>query len=109
MAKTKVVQEDVAYAMDRLLSYAPQGRRVYTVLRHVSRSGMSREISLFVADARGGIICIDYYVKTVFGRKIGKHGGIVIRGCGMDMGYALVHDLGEVLHKSGYSLNHEWI
>ena len=109
MAKTKVDRGEVEYAMDRLISYVPRGRRVYTLIRHVSRSGMSREISLFVADAVGCIICIDYFVKTVLGRRIGKHDGIVIQGCGMDMGYALVHDLGEVLHNSGYSLNHEWL
>ena len=102
-------REDIQRAMDMLIRYVPRRRRVYTILRHVSRSGMRREISLFVADEVGRITCLDYWVATVMGRKIGKHEGIVVQGCGMDMGYDLVSALGEILHNNSSSLTHEWL
>ena len=120
-----------------LREYVKPGARVYTVLRHVSASGMSREISLFVADVekrdgkRDGkrvpiIRDITHTAAAAMADNIGKRGGIVIGGAGMDMGFSLVYNLGRSLWPNGtkkphgtrngkpdsdggYALNHSWL
>lgn len=98
-AKDKEQQEAIA----RLKEWLKPGDTVYTILRHVSRSGMQREISLrFFGDKREAAYDLDYTVAQALGRRIGRHGGIIIGGCGMDMGFALVYDLSSALWPSGY-------
>ena len=111
------------------------GDTINCILRHVSRSGMSREISLLK-----GEMDISWYVARYLGYKQGNQGGIKINGCGMDMGFALVYELsrklfdgkficigekcrandhsnkpypkrdGKMLHSdSGYALNMRWL
>lgn len=87
---------------------------VYTVLRHVSQSGMSRDISLKTVED-GQIRDITYTVAIALGEKPkDKDGQRVIRvnGCGMDMGFHLVYGLSSVLYghedRGGYKLSQEW-
>ena len=98
---------------------------VYTVLRHRSASGMYREIGLFIVQD-GELRNIDSLSADAMGYKRGKTGGLKVGGCGMDMGYHLVHTLGHYLWPNGtpephgmrngepdsaggYALRHEWI
>ena len=95
--------------------FAKQDRpTVYTVLRHVSQSGMSRDISLFIVEDNR-LRNITYKVAIALGEKPkDKNGRRVIRvnGCGMDMGFHLVYSLSSVLYtnedRAGYKLSHEW-
>ena len=87
---------------------------VHTVLRHVSQSGMSRDISLKTMED-GRLIDITYTASIALGEKPkDKNGQRVIRvnGCGMDMGFHLVYSLSSVLYghedRAGYKLSHEW-
>ena len=87
---------------------------VHTVLRHVSQSGMSRDISLKTVED-GQIRDITYTVAIALGEKPkDKNGQRVIRvnGCGMDMGFHLVYSLSSVLYpnedRAGYKLSQEW-
>ena len=75
------------------------GDTINTILRHVSRSGMSRSISLLKGDED-----ITYFAAALMGDKIdSKHGGIKIGGCGMDMGFALVYNLSATLFPDGFN------
>lgn len=92
-----------------------KGDKIYTVLRHCSRSGMQREIGLFVI-RKNKLVNITYIASKILGNKIGKHQGIIIKGCGMDMGFSIVYNLSISLfcpkkynHDAAYSLHHEWI
>lgn len=83
-----------------VLTYLKPGATVYTCLRHVSGSGMSRRISVHIV--RDGELCdITYPVSVVTGYKISDKGGIVMSGCGQDMGFALVYALGCALWPKG--------
>lgn len=53
-------------------------------LAHVARSGMQREIK-FGINYKGEFADITYLVAKYYGSKIGKNGGVKVRGCGMDM------------------------
>ena len=95
--------------------FAKQDRpTVYTVLRHVSQSGMSRDISLFIVEDNR-LRNITYTASIALGDKVkDKNGQRVIRvnGCGMDMGFHLVYSLSSVLYpnedRAGYKLSQEW-
>jgi hypothetical protein len=88
--------------------------KVYTILRHCSQSGMSRDISLKTIQD-GEMIDITYYVAKALGDTLKERNGqraIRVSGCGMDMGYHLVHCLSTVLYfgqdDAGYALLHGW-
>ena len=110
------IKEDQAYAVERLLThYLKEGDRVYTMVRHVSTSGMSRDISVMVA--RGNEINdITYYTAHALGWRLVERNGrraIRVHGAGMDMGFHLIYTLSSVLFRGtvegdpGYSLNQE--
>jgi hypothetical protein len=80
---------------------------IYTVIRHVSSSGMQREISVKMIDA-GRIIHLDYLVGEALGIKSGKHNGLVVKGCGMDMGFHLVDSINRICGV-GKQFRQEWI
>jgi hypothetical protein len=100
----------------RLREWMPEGSTVYTILRHVSASGMSRDISLVVPwiDESGkvGFIHPNYGAAKILGdRLVSKNGSDAIRigGCGMDMGFHLVYSLSHALYGNGYALNQSWL
>ena len=116
------------YCRTQLLDLIVPNTTVYTVLRHTSASGMSRRISLFVIE--GGSIrsirTIDVLAADLLGYKLGDKQGIPVNGCGMDMGFHLVYNLGAALwpdgtpephsrrngaanSSGGYALRHEWL
>lgn len=102
------------------------GETVYTVLRNVARSGMTRWIDLYVI-REGEPWRISYHVAQAIGETYDRNReALKIGGCGMDMGFAAVYNLGEVLWPSGtpephgrrngepdssggYALKHRWM
>lgn len=91
--REKERQEAIAH----LRTLIKPGDTVYTVLRHVSRSGMSRTIDVFIM--RDGQPC---RITRSVGQATGidydrKHEGLKLGGCGYDVGfhavYALAHSL----------------
>ena len=109
---------DVAYAREQLLThYVSEGDTIYTVIRSVSSSGMSRTISLKVA-RDGKILDLTYYASILLGWPLVEvHGSRALRvgGCGMDMGFHTVYSLSRALFRDeehtgdvGYLLNHAW-
>jgi len=118
MTKKEAKALDVQYAREQLLThYLKEGDTVYTVLRSVSSSGMSRTISLKVAND-GKILDLTYYAGIVLDWPIVEVNGsraLRVGGCGMDMGFHTVYTLSRVLFgeegntkDAGYSLNHAW-
>lgn len=97
-AKNQEKQE----AIERLREWLKPGDTVYTILRNVSRSGMRREISMVQVEQVTGstVRHLDYSAALAMGDRVGK-AGIIVSGCGMDMGFALVYNLGRVLWPAG--------
>ena len=111
---------EVQDAKKQLLAhYVSEGSTVYTVLRSVSSSGMSRTLSLKVAKD-GKILDLTYYAGIVLDWPIVEVNGsraLRVGGCGMDMGFHTVYTLSRVLFReegeqlhcdAGYALNHAW-
>lgn len=127
-ARKEAERED---AKTRLLAMLKPGDRVYTVLRHVSASGMSRRISLVIPttdrEGKPAVTSIDWLAARLL-RSYRQHdkGGLMVSGCGMDMGFHVIYALGSALWPDGtpaphgtrngepdtaggYALKHEWL
>ncbi len=99
---------------------------VYTVLRHVSSSGMSRSIDCYVMRDNAPL-WLSRHVANVTGLAWdAKREAVKVGGCGMDMGYHIVYTLGMALWPNGtdtphgtrngepdtnggYALKHRWM
>lgn len=106
---TKAQQTEAQEKVAILREIVKPGQKVYTILRHVSSSGMSRDISLIVITKDCQLRDISWLAAKAMGRQLSKKEGIKIGGCGMDMGFALVYDLADVLYGGGYTLDHSWL
>lgn len=100
---SRSLSSDQRDALDQLRRELKPGAKVYTILRHVSRSGTSRSISVVRVSPRGEVHVLDYLMVCVgLGRTDPRHGGIVVRGAGMDMGFHLVYSLARSLYPDGH-------
>lgn len=118
----KTKESEKKEARRDLTKLVRRGTTVYTVLRHVSASGMSRRIDLYVIK-KNEPLRITWGVARLLGCRMARDNeGLVVGGCGMDMGFHLVHSLSYALHghepytedtprhdRSGYTLDHRWI
>lgn len=101
------------------------GQTVYTNCEEVSRSGMSRRISLYIV-IKGEIVNITRRVSIITNFGLSSRGGLIVGGCGMDMGFHAVYTLGRCLwpkgtrkahgtrngapdKDGGYALKHSWL
>ena len=94
---TKYTKADKAEAFANLRKWIKPGDTVHTILDHVSRSGMSWNIRVVLLKD-GEAMHPNYAVSVLLGTSRAKHGdGMVVGGCGMDMGFHIVHNLGYAL------------
>lgn len=94
-------------SMNELLKLIKPGSTIRTNVNHVSANGMTRRISCYIVDPRDNdIICIDSYVSDITGYKNSDKGGLIVSGCGMDMGFHLVYTLGAMLWPNGTDTAH---
>jgi hypothetical protein len=116
-------KSDRAEAIARLREWIKSGDTVYTILDHVSRSGMSRRIrvvipqierhqipsvdrktgkelgGLSLSDPKVDFIHPNHAVAAALGLSQAKQGdGLIVGGCGMDMGFHLVHSLSYAIY-----------
>ena len=88
-------------ALEDLRKTLHPGDTVYTVLRHVSRSGMSRVIDCYIIEDNTPH-WLSYRVAKALGATFSdKPEGIKVGGCGMDMGFHLVNSLSAALFPGG--------
>lgn len=97
---TKAEKAERGEAIEKLRAMLPPGSKVHTVVRHVSSSGMTRHISCLVS-SEDGINDITWLVSRALEYRRAKDGGLVVSGCGMDMGFHVVYNLGRTLYPKG--------
>lgn len=119
MTRKQLAQIEKEESIERLqkLFAGDNNPTVYTILRHVSASGLTRDISLvYVKD--GQLYNLTYSAALALGWPISERSGsraIRVGGCGMDMGFHLVYTLSSVLFRNstdsdaGYVLKQEWL
>ena len=109
--KAKAAREE---AKERLLDILKPGDTVFTILDNVSRSGMQRTIRLVLIktddDGKPFTLHPNYLASQLLGyRQAKRSDGLVVGGCGMDMGFHLVYSMSMALFGDGYALKHEWL
>lgn len=93
--------------MELLKKFLQPGDTVYGIVKSVSRSGMSRRIKFYTiskperADEKTRLVFLTGYMAHVLGYKMGDDGCINVSGCGMDMVFATVYNLGRTLWPKG--------
>ena len=127
LATAKESKQAEAYVF--LRSVLPKGSTVYTILKHVSRSGMTRGIDCYALtvehasksqgpDAPDKIIACPLWITVWVGHAIDspqpldywrKSLGLKVGGCGMDMGFHVVSNLSYALYDDGYAIKHAWL
>ena len=98
---TTIKEKEREEARQHLLELLKPGDTVYTVLRHVSRSGMFRVISLHVM-REGQPYDISWQAAKLLEGYSENHHGCKASGCGMDMGFHLVYNLSYTLFPKGF-------
>lgn len=100
--KKEQKEQERTEAIAKLRELLPPGSTVHTVVKHVSRSGMSRSIvPIIVWD--GEPTDVSWLVARVLDAKVDqRNGGVKVGGCGMDMGFHLVSTLSYYLYPDGF-------
>lgn len=112
----KVLDKELARMRLREIFEDQSRPTIYTILRHVSASGMSRDISAFTIDKSGEKINLTYTISEALSEKCRISNGfnaIRVQGCGMDMGFSLVYSVICEIYKADGDFNssrihHEW-
>lgn len=96
----KAKDMDKDYSREQLLThYVDEGSTIYTIIRSVSASGMSRTMSFKVI--KDGELCdVTYYVAGLLDYSLNDYHGfntIRVSGCGMDMAFHVVSGVASVL------------
>lgn len=87
-------------AVERLRKLLRPGMEVQCVLRSCSRSGMRRRVSLIALDPVTGPFHLDALAaRALQWSRVRQYPGegVVVDGCGMDMGFHLVYSLASVV------------
>lgn len=98
---TKQAKAEQQEAIEKLREILKPGDTVHTVLRNVSRSGMSRQIDLYKIDGAEMSYLTGYAAKALDYRRT-EQGALKVGGCGMDMGFAVVYNLSRRLFPDGF-------
>jgi hypothetical protein len=102
----RVPQHDQDAAVARLRENLSPGDTVYTILRNVSSSGMSRRLDVYTIEPDGDRIRFYWLTKWVadaceFGWNKDRD-QLVVGGCGMDMGFHVIYTLSSILWPDGF-------
>lgn len=87
-----------------LKEYLKKDMTIHSIIRTVSSSGMTRNISFKITD-KDNILDLSYHIAKALKYPFNdKHHAIKITGCGMDMAFHVVHNLSHALYGTGYKL-----
>lgn len=90
-------------AITRLRALLTPGTTVYTVLRSVSRSGMTRGIDCYLLTQDRPQWLSRLVAKATDTPFDERHDCLKVGGCGMDMGFAVVYELSSALYPDGFA------
>lgn len=93
----KLATEDLTARIEQAKKSFPEGTTIYTVVKHVARSGMMRRIAPIVI-VKGEARNVSAIVSDVLGWKWTDDDAVQVSGCGMDMAFHLVSRFAEEVH-----------
>lgn len=95
-------------AIERLKTWIKPGDTLFTQLKSVSRSGMSRVIQVIKLDINDTTkepepLWLGFNVAKAIGMNYDREReGVKVGGCGMDMGFHLIYELSHALFREGF-------
>ena len=112
-------------ASEQLLKMLKPNDIIWCVLRKVASTGMSRQIDFYVIQ-NNEPFWLTGRIARLLGWRQAKNDALIVSGCGMDMGFHVVYELGQTLwpkgtdkphgHRNGepdsaggYALKHRWL
>lgn len=98
--RKKFTKDDREKARERLARELKPGDTVHTILKHVSRSGMLRHVQPVIL-RDGDSVGLGYSAGALLRESVTDQ-SVHMHGCGMDMGFALVYNLGMALFPDGF-------
>lgn len=96
-------------AIEKLREEIKPNDILYTQLKHVSKSGMTRHIAVRKIENDYPYDYTYLVAKALDGKISDKYDGIKREGCGMDMGFDLIYHLSYVLYGDGYAIKQRWL
>ena len=100
MTKKQRKRDDYIYAQSRLNDLLDKKEEVFCIIRHVSQSGMTRHISFFIIKNQQPLFLDNLISDYLDYKPNASYTGLVVRGCGMDMAFSVVHHLQEQMKHS---------
>lgn len=97
---SKITTERDHAIMD-LKALIKPGDKVYTILRHRAASGMFRVIDLFVIKNDEPVSITWAACKATGSTYNRRHEGMAAPGCGLDVGFEAVYNIGRALWENG--------
>jgi len=80
--------------------------KLFIRLASVSPSGMTRSFDCYIIH-ENNLVNVNHEVSAYISKRRNSNGSIVIKGCGMDMAFALTYELSRLLYDGdGYKLKH---
>lgn len=106
-SKKQLQADELAQSLTFMHKHLKPGDTLYTILDHVSASGMSRDIRFVIltTDADGTACAIhpNHAAQTILGYPRAKRGdGLRVGGCGTDMGFHCVYALSRAMFPDGF-------
>ncbi len=103
MKYTKEEQEESIATLKKMLK---PGDSVYSIVRTVARSGMSRTIDFYIIakddyTKKPRLFYLSYHIARALGYSRSDDGALKVSGCGMDMCFHVVYSLGSKLWPKG--------
>lgn len=109
IGKAEFERKKKARSLEMLNRYLQKDDTVYSVIRHVASSGISRQIDFYAIGEDRKPVYLSGYIEDVLPYRRNKRGALVVSGCGMDMCFHVVYSLASAMYGDGYALKSEQI
>ena len=97
-------QNEQNEALTLLKDRLKENDTIHAIIRSVSSSGMTRNISLKAINDNE-IIDLSWHIAKAMDYTFNdKHHAVKVGGCGMDMAFHVTHNLSRILFNDGYKL-----
>ena len=94
-------------AIAEMKKLVTEGDTIHCSIGSVAKSGMSRRIKFYIAKD-SEILSATYLASILYGGNLNDK-GVLVKGCGMDMGFHVVYTLSTILFGNGYKLKSQWL
>ena len=104
LMKRNKIRIDKENSIETLKEYLKKDMTIHYIIRSVSSSGMSRNISFKITD-KDNILDLSYHIAKALQYPFNdKKHAVKVSCCGMDMAFHVVHNLSHLLYGTGYKL-----